>query len=121
MKKTKRKKLNLSVRKPQIFKRNKTVEERVSDAISTVPKITNETVTEHREEVLSGARKYIYPLQHSKHRIVRISVFIFIVVILGFFTLCGLDLYKVQGTSGFIYDVTKIFPVPVAKVGGSWV
>ncbi len=26
-----------------------------------VPRITNENVAEHREEVLSGARKYIYP------------------------------------------------------------
>jgi hypothetical protein len=103
------------------IRRQKTVEERVSDAISTVPKITNETVTKHREDVLSSARKYIYPLQHSKHHIVRISVSIFVVVIVGFVALCSLDLYKFQGTSGFIYDVTKILPFPVAKSGGSWI
>ena len=30
-------------------------------------------------------------------------------------------MYKFQGTGGFIYDVTKIIPFPVAKVGGTWV
>ena len=44
------------------FKRPpKTAEEKVTDALSNVPRITNETVAEHREEVLSSARKYIYP------------------------------------------------------------
>jgi hypothetical protein len=120
MKKLNPKKLKKSF--PSIkLRRTKSVEERVSDAISTVPKITNETVTEHREDVLSSARKYIYPLQHSKHHIVRISVSIFITVIIAFIAICGLDLYKLQGTSGFIYAITKIFPVPVAKADGRWV
>lgn len=99
----------------------KTTEEKVSDALSNVPRITNETVGEHREEVLSSARKYIYPLQHSKHRVVRISIGLLVFVLVVFFTFCGLGLYKLQTTSGFIYDVTRIIPFPVAKTGKSWV
>src|SRR5947207_5990262 len=41
--------------------------------LENVPQITNETIAEHREDVLSGARKYIYPLAHSNHRIVVIT------------------------------------------------
>jgi hypothetical protein len=103
------------------LRRTKTPEEKVSDAISNVPRITNETVGEHREEVLSSARKYIYPLQHSKHRVVRISISLLVLVIVVFFVLCSFDLYKLQGTSGFIYDVTSVVPLPVAKVGPHWV
>jgi hypothetical protein len=103
------------------FRRSKTVEERVNDAISVVPRITNETVADHREDVLSSARKYIYPLQHSKHSIVRISISILALVVVGFLIFCGLDLYKFQDTSGFIYDITKIIPFPVAKVDGHYV
>ncbi len=106
---------------PKIIRRGKTTEEKVTDAISNVPRITNETVEEHREDVLSSARKYIYPLQHSKHSIVRISVGLLIFVLVAFFTVCGLSLYKFQATSGFIYDVTRVVPFPVAKVGKSWV
>ena len=100
---------------------SKTTEEKVSDALAGVPRITNETVTEHREEVLSSARKYIYPLQHSKHRVVKISLSLFGLVIIGFFAVTGLELYKLQTTGGFFYDVTRIIPFPIAKAGTSWV
>jgi hypothetical protein len=86
-----------------------------------VPRITNETVAEHREEVLSSARKYIYPLRHSKHRVVRISILLLIIVVVGFFAYCGIALYKLQSTSSFIYGVTQVIPFPVAKAGPSWV
>jgi hypothetical protein len=121
MKKPKFNKPKLSKPSSGLFKRSKSVEERVSDAISNVPRITNDTVTDHREDVLSSARKYIYPLQHSKHKVVRISVGLLALVIVGFLVFCGVDLYKLQGTSGFIYDVTKIIPFPVAKTGSTWI
>jgi parvulin-like peptidyl-prolyl isomerase len=86
-----------------------------------VPRITNDTVAEHREEVLSSARKFIYPLQHSKHSVVRISLGLFVAVLAVFFIYCGLALYKFQATSGFMYGVTRVLPLPVARVGGHWV
>src|SRR5580704_4205385 len=78
------------------LRRGKAPEERVSEALQNVPRITNETVAEHREDVLGSARKYIYPLQHSKHRVVRISVSLFVVVLVCLFAYCGLALYKFQ-------------------------
>ena len=47
-------------------KRRQSPERSLEQAIRGIPRITNETVAEHREEVLSSARKYIYPLQHSR-------------------------------------------------------
>jgi hypothetical protein len=113
----------INVSKPNIksLRRTKSVEDRVTEAISNVPRITNETVADHREDVLSSARKYIYPLKHSTHSIVKISISIFVGVLILFIVFCGLDLYKFGGTSGFIYDVTKIIPFPAAKVGKSYV
>lgn len=102
-------------------RRTKTAEEKVTEALSDVPRITNETVEEHREEVLSSARKYIYPLEHSKRHIVRNSILILIAVVVVFFAACIASLYKFQNTSTFIYDVTRIIPFPAAKAGPSWV
>jgi hypothetical protein len=119
--KLKKPKLPTAVPRPLKLYRKKTVEERVSDALSNVPRITNETLGDHREEVLSSARKYIYPLKQSKHRVVRISLSILVVVIVGFFVVCVLGLYKFQNTSTFIYDVTQVIPFPAAKVGNTWV
>jgi len=86
-----------------------------------VPYITNETIAEHREEVLSGARKYIYPLQHSKRRIVWLSSIIFGVTLVIFTTYSLLGLYSFQNTSTFMYRITQIVPFPVARVEGRFV
>jgi len=86
-----------------------------------VPRITNDTVTQHREEVLGGARKYIYPLRHSRHKIVIITSVILVAVLIGFLSFTLVSLYKLQSTSSFMYQVTKVLPLPVARVGGSFV
>lgn len=100
---------------------------KTKEAVSTetdsaaLPRITNETVTQHREEVLGGARKYKYPLRQSRHKIVVISVILLTAVIIGFMSFVLLNLYKFQSTSAFMYKVTKAVPLPVARVGGTFV
>lgn len=101
--------------------RRKDAEQRLKEAFANVPKITNETVAEHREDVLAGARKYIYPLKHSRRRAIVISSAIFVTAVLVFLTYTSVALYKFQSTSGFLYGVTKVIPLPVAKAGSSWV
>lgn len=86
-----------------------------------LPRITNETVAEHREEVLSSARKYIYPLQHSKHKVVLITTSLFIVVVVGFFSFTMLSLYKLKAHSAFLYGVTQVIPFPIARAGSDFV
>jgi hypothetical protein len=108
---------------PQKLKLRKQPEadEKLVQALQNLPRITNETVAEHREEVLSSARKYIYPLSHSKHRILVITISLLVLAIVGFFGYCIFALYKSQSTSTFTYGVTQVFPFPVAKAGDSWI
>lgn len=96
-----------------------TPEEPIS--LKDVPKITDENITEHREAVLKGARKYIYPLQHSKHRIVVITMGITLITIVTFFAYCSLALYKFHQYNTFVYRVTQVVPFPIAKTGGDYV
>ena len=97
---------------------NKLAKQEASDRL---PRITNETVATHREEVLKGARKYIYPLQHSKHKVVIITTTLFIASFLGFTTYCVVALYKAGSTSSFLYRVTQVIPFPIARSGGRFV
>jgi hypothetical protein len=90
-------------------------------SLEDVPQITNETIAEHREEVLKGARKYIYPLQHSKHRIVLITVAIGIAAAVSFLVYCSFALYRYYQYNTFIYRVTQVAPFPVAKAGNRFV
>ncbi|MEO7364605.1 MAG: peptidylprolyl isomerase, partial [Candidatus Saccharimonadales bacterium] len=109
------------IKRPAFTKRKRNAEERVADALSNVPRITNETVAEHREDVLKAARKYIYPLEHSRHRVVRITIVLLVLAVVIFFGYCGAALYKFQSTNGFIYGVTRVIPFPVAKSGPRWI
>jgi hypothetical protein len=88
---------------------------------SPAPRITNQTVAEHREEVLSSARKYIYPLQHSKHRIVTMTTTIVVVAFVAFMSYSLAALYRFNSTSSFLYRVTQVLPFPVAKAGPRFV
>jgi hypothetical protein len=108
---------------PQVAQRFRkpTLQQQTEAALSNVPRITNETVAEHREEVLKGARKYKYPLEHSKHRIVIVSSVLLVAALIGFFVYTGVSLYRYQSTSLFMYRVSQVLPLPVAKAGGRWV
>lgn len=86
-----------------------------------VERITNKTVSDHREEVLKGARKFIYPLQHPKRHIVGITTTIVVVSVVAFFTAITLALYRYNTTSVFMYRVTQVIPFPVARFSGTFV
>ncbi|MBI3624496.1 peptidylprolyl isomerase [Candidatus Saccharibacteria bacterium] len=90
-------------------------------AAEPVPRITNETVAAHREEVLGRARKYIYPLQHSKHKIVLVSASLFITGLIALFTYSTIALYRLQSSSSFLYQVSQVVPFPVARSGGRFI
>jgi hypothetical protein len=86
-----------------------------------MPRITTDTIAVHREEVLAGARKYIYPLQHATHRIITITVALLVAGIIGFFAYCTLALYRFHSTSNFMYRVTQVIPFPIARASGNFI
>lgn len=112
--KMKRKIKQVLAKRPRLKKKGDST---LKEAITNMPRITNETVAEQREAVLSGARKLIYPLQHSRHRIVVVSVSIFIVLFLIFIAYSLLALYRFNTTSTFMYRVTQVVPFPVGMAG----
>lgn len=97
------------------------INEQEPPQLKDIPQITTETIGEHREQVLSGARKYIYPLQHSKHRIVVITTAIIIATMLAFLVYCAAALYRLYQYNTFLYRVTQVVPFPIARTGGRFV
>src|SRR5680860_1406687 len=81
-------------------------------------RITSETVVQHRERILAGGRRFKYPIQYTRHKLVINAIAIsvaalIIVVIIGWW-----QLYPMQNTSDFMYRITKVIPIPVATVDG---
>ncbi len=77
-----------------------------------------EKVEERREEILARGRKFKYPLQYTKHRIV-INTILIMMVVLAIFVVGGwFALYRIQMTDEIIYRITTVVPVSVANVDG---
>ena len=81
-------------------------------------RITSDTLVEHREQVLAGGRKFKYPMQYARHRLVINTIIISVSALLLLVVLGWYALYKAQNTSEFMYHVTRVIPVPVAVVDG---
>ena len=101
------------MKKPSLKRRKKEV--------ASPTRITNETVAEHREQILAGGRKFKYPHQYERHRLVFNVVIIAIVTLILLGAVTWWQLYPGQNTSTFFYRVTRIVPLPVAAVDGSQV
>lgn len=81
-------------------------------------RITTETIAEHRERMLAGGRRFKYPVQYARHKLVINAILISVGVIILLVAFLGWQLYFIQNTSDFMYRVVKVIPVPVAKVDG---
>ncbi len=90
-------------------------------SLEDVPQITTENIGEHREAVLKGARKYIYPLRHSTRVIVLVTLTVIVGALIGMFVYCSLALYKFHQYNTFLYRITQVVPFPIAKAGNKYV
>jgi len=79
-------------------------------------RITNDTVAEHRERILAGGRRFKYPVQYARHRLVFNTIVVSIVFIILLIAIGWWQLYPMQNSSAFMYRLTRIIPIPVAVV-----
>jgi len=89
-----------------------------SEADQHPHRITNETVAEHRERVLAGGRRFKYPVQYARHKLVINAVIISFVALITLVGVVWWQLYPAQNTSTFFYRITRVLPLPVASVDG---
>ena len=81
-------------------------------------RITNETVAEHRERILAGGRRFKYPMQYARHRLVFNTIIISFIALVLIVGIGWQQLYFAQNTGTFFYRVVKALPLPVASVDG---
>ncbi len=97
------------------LKRKKPAEGQPDDLPS---RITNETVAEHREKVLAGGRKFKYPVQYQRHKLVINTIVIGVGALVLLSVLGWYQLYVAEDSSKLTYRMTQLIPVRVASVDG---
>lgn len=81
-------------------------------------RITNDTMAQHREEVLAGGRKHKYPVVYTKHRLVWITLAISAAGLILVSLFFWFQLYVRHDTSDISYRITKFLPLPIAVIDG---
>ena len=82
-------------------------------------KTEQQKVDERRAEVLAQGRKFKYPLQFTRHRVV-VSTILIAAVVIGIIIVGGwLALYRFNMDSDMLFRITKFLPAPVAVVEGN--
>lgn len=87
----------------------------------SLARITNDTVAEYRKKVLSEGRRFKYPLQYSRNKLVVNTILISLAALVLAVAIVWWQLYLVQNSSTFFYRITRVVPVPVASVDGHFV
>lgn len=77
-----------------------------------------EQLEERREKVLAKGRKFKYPLQYARHKLVFNTILIALLAVIVVLVAGWLMLYKTQTTSDVLYRATQMLPVSVANVDG---
>ncbi|MDR2524445.1 MAG: peptidylprolyl isomerase [Candidatus Nomurabacteria bacterium] len=80
--------------------------------------ITQSNIEEHREKALESGRKFKYPLQVTKHRILVNAAIVSVLALVAFLVASWWLLYRAQDTGDFYYTATRVVPIPVADVDG---
>lgn len=83
------------------------------------PTTEREKVEQRREEVLAQGRKFKYPMQYAKHKLIINTVVVAVIAIVLMVVAGWAMLYKVQDTGNMVYRITQVIPVPVAEVDGA--
>lgn len=81
-------------------------------------KITKENFDEYREDVLKTGKKFKYPMQYAKHKVLVNTVVISVLAIAVFSVVGWFELYRQQTRSDFFFMITKVAPLQVAEVDG---
>jgi hypothetical protein len=73
-------------------------------------------VLQHRKIILAGGRRFKYPLQYARHKLIINAVAISVTVVVAVLVIGWWQLYPSQNTTDFMYRITKVLPITVAKV-----
>lgn len=79
-------------------------------------RITSKTIEHHRREILNSAKRFKYPLQYEKHRLVLNALLVGVIFIGLFFVMILWRLYKADDTSLLMYKISQILPFQIGQV-----
>ena len=91
------------------------------DSSASYEVLETKSVEKQRQKIIKQAQKHRLTFISTNQRIVTTSLLVLLCATLFFASFTYWRLYQVQDYSDFSYNVTRILPLPVARVGSSFV
>lgn len=85
-------------------------------AETKLARITTKTVEQHRREILDSAKKFKYPVQYEKHRLVINAIFVGLAFVVVFFAVILWRIYKDDDAGLFIYKLSQVIPFQAGQI-----
>ena len=92
-----------------------------SSIINREQVVVTKTIEKHRRRIIRRAQRYRSFFINTNQYVVSISLVVVIVAVILFSGVVYFRLYRNQDYSVFIYNITRVLPMPVARVGSSFV
>lgn len=90
-------------------------------ASTATGRVTDETIEQHRKEIFSRGRRFLYPIHTTKRHIVRKSLIVSSILVVVFLSTVGVLIYRYKAENTFIYQISKVVPFPIARVNSNFV
>ena len=87
-----------------------------SPAESKPARITTKTIEQHRREILDSAKKFKYPIQYEKHRLVINAVLVGLAFVVVLFAVTVWRIYRSDNTGTFVYKISQVLPFPIGQI-----
>lgn len=83
------------------------------------PRITKTNLDTYRQEIIKQGRKHMRPGDSTRHKVVFYSIAVGVIALLATTFTTGYLIYTVASKGSYVYNITKLFPAPVAVVEGA--
>lgn len=84
-------------------------------------RITNDTVAEHREQILAEGKRFKYPMQYARHKLVINAVLITLATLILFATVVWWQLYRSHNSNTFFYRIAQTALLPAGSIDGEMI
>ena len=82
-------------------------------------RITNETLDDFRQGVIEKGRKFKYPIQYERHKVVINAGVVALLTLVVVVVITWWGLYRANANNLVLFKLTQVFPLSIGKIDGA--
>ncbi len=79
-------------------------------------RITNDTIEDFRQGVIEKGRRFKYPIQYERHKVVINASIVALLALIALVSLTWWGLYRSNADNLILFKLTQVLPIPIGKI-----